>query len=411
MRWARRWGIALVLAACSFWAAGAAAPTGSGKPLAEILRDLGSAEFAVRERAQGELAKVPKEQLQALKEAEKGATDEEVKARLEARISEIELEALLHPPKLSVDLKAATLEEVAAALNKQLGAPYIYVAPDIVAPPLTLKAREQPLWDILRQLNEQLLMSFDNTTVRLPTGAAEVITLEPPLPWTLRQKVLVTDGVGIVPQQFSGNPATGNWTLRCRIFADPRVQLTGYQWELQVEKAIDQEGRAIGVNPPSPAMYSSGTGATWSMNCTVTFAPRAGVKAIKELRGSVRVEVLDNQDMRTLDLTKEQKEPLVTVAGTFRLEKAANGDLTVKWEPSAEGAANPPSMRVYGDEGGQSLSTSPGTRSWSIPAGNVPGRAATVEIMVSRKARKAVLPVVLRDVEVPADAEPVRRGR
>jgi hypothetical protein len=331
-----------------------------------------------------------------------------VKARLEARISEIVVAGLLHPPTLSVDLKGATLAEVAAALNKQLGAPYIYVTPGSVAPPLTLVAREQPLWDILRQLNEQLLMSFNQLTSRPSTGAAEVIKLDPPLPWTLRQKILTTDGVGMVPQ-FSGDPAAGNWTLRCRMFADPRVRLTGYQRALQVDKVIDQDGRAIAVIPPTPAMYSSAAGTTWSMTCTATFGQAPGVKAIKELRGSVLVEVLENQDMRSIDLTKEQKEPLLTAAGTFGLEKAANGDLKVKWAPSEAGAGNPPFMRVYGDEGGQGLSTSPGTVSWNIPASSVPGRATTVEIIVSRNVRKATLPVVLKDVEVPGSEEPVGR--
>ncbi len=318
MRCARRWGVVLA-AACLLGAGGAVAPSGSGKPLTEILKDLGSKEFAVRERAQGELAKVPREQLEALKEAERGATDAEVKARLEARISEIEVDAVLHPPKLSVDLKDATVAEVVAALNKQLGAPYVYIAPDSVAPRVTLQAREEPLWDILRQLNEQLQMSFDHTT----KGGAEVITLEAPLPWTLRQKIQTTDGVGIVPLQVSGNPATGNWTLFCWLFADPRVQLTGYEWALRVEKAVDQDERALEVIAVPTATTSwGGPGTTWLMNCTVTFAPRAGVKAIKELRGSVMVEV-----------------------------------------------------------------------------------------KVSGESRKVALPVVLKDVEVPADTERVRRGR
>jgi hypothetical protein len=69
-----------------------AAPAGGGRPVPEILRDLGSQAYAVRERAQAELATVPLEQLNALRNAERGTRDEEVKARLHTRIVELERE-------------------------------------------------------------------------------------------------------------------------------------------------------------------------------------------------------------------------------------------------------------------------------------------------------------------------------
>jgi hypothetical protein len=43
----------------------------------EIMKNLGSEESAVRERAQAELAKVPRGQLEALQEAVQGAKDAE----------------------------------------------------------------------------------------------------------------------------------------------------------------------------------------------------------------------------------------------------------------------------------------------------------------------------------------------
>jgi hypothetical protein len=188
MHLTRRCGVVLA-AACLLGAGAAAAQERGGRPLAEILKDLGSAEFAVRERAQAELAKVPREQLEVLKEAQKQAKDAEVKARLQTRISEMELDALLHPPKLSVDLKDATLADVAAALNKQMGAAYIEDGPiprGLPAPRVTLQAQDQSLWGILARLNEQVPMAF---TARQAT----TFSLDPLAAAAPRRRILVTE--------------------------------------------------------------------------------------------------------------------------------------------------------------------------------------------------------------------------
>jgi hypothetical protein len=309
MQCARRCGVALVLAVCLLGAGAAAvgaASAGGGRPLAEIVEDLGAAEFAVRERAQGELAKVPWEQLEALKEAQKQATDAEVKARLEARIAELIVEPLLHPPKLSVDLKDATLVELAAALNKQMGAAYIEgtaTARGGVLPRVTLVAKEQPLWKILRQVNETLPMAFSRSTVQTPSGSINTIRLipepaaAPPLPAAAsRPRLFTTEGVGTVPQT-AGDPATGNWEVRCTIYTDPRVRLARYATTLRVERALDQDGRALVAVPPTQSGMAAPVPPLSSLNCTATLAAAPQVKAIKELRGSVAVEVVESEEL------------------------------------------------------------------------------------------------------------------
>ena len=81
---AMRCGAALLAAVGLLGVGSALAQQSGSRPLAEIVNDLGSDQYAVRDRAQTELAKVPRVQLEALREAEKGAKDQEAKARLQS---------------------------------------------------------------------------------------------------------------------------------------------------------------------------------------------------------------------------------------------------------------------------------------------------------------------------------------
>ena len=65
--------------------------------LTRIIQDLGSPEFAVREKAQAQLANIPSNEGNALRLAAEDSKDAEVRARLQARIDEIEVDRLLHP--------------------------------------------------------------------------------------------------------------------------------------------------------------------------------------------------------------------------------------------------------------------------------------------------------------------------
>jgi hypothetical protein len=424
----KRMGRCLVLAgACLLWtgAASAPAPGGAGGTLAEIVRNLGSAEFAVRERAQAELAKLPREQLEALREAEKQAKDAEVKARLGARISEIELDAVLHPPKLSVDLTDAPLAELAAALNEQMGAEYVQVDKSVagVPPRVTLKAQDQPLWEILRQLMVRAPVTFALSSTRTASGTINTIKLVPargPRP------VHVTDGV-MTALGGLGDPATGEWSIFFLICTDPRVRLMSYMSVPQVDKAIAQDGRAMVAMLPLAPGVDRTAGRKISVGipdsvirCDARFAPELGVTAIKELRGSLAVEVAESEHFVNIDLTKELK-PLVTPWGTITVEKAANNDLTVNLEPVARtnapadpttgsNAAANLALRVLDDLGNEVIAprrtmTTTTRLSLKPPFGWDARPPAVLEIGIPWNTREVRLPVVVKDLAVPPPQE------
>ncbi len=426
-----RWFVALATAVCVLWTGVAAAPGDGGGGLAEILKGLGSREFAVRDRAQAELAKLPREQLSVLREAEKGSNDEEVKARLRTRISEIELDALLHPPKVSVDVKDAPLAELAAALNRQMGAEHVQVDTSVrgVPPRVTLKAEDQPFWEILRQLMEGAPISFTTSATRTPLGTINTVKL---VPATGKSQYHVVDGVLIAPG-IPEDPATGEWLIGFTICTDPRVRLTSCPSMLQVEKAIIQDGSEILAILPREALPNAARGVRTTgrmvatgmpdlvVHCSATFAQAASVKAVKELRGSVTVTVAESEHFVNIDLTKELK-PVVTPWGKFTVEKAFNGDLTVSMASAggadaAGGTATEPGyparlvLRVLDDQGNTIVPAwSTITATTRVPVDTpiaARGRpAAALEIAVPGKTREVRLPVVVKDLEVPVRGRP-----
>ncbi len=429
MRYARRCGWVLAAAACVMGAAGAmAAEEGGG--LGGILQDLGSADFTVRARAQAELAKVPRDQLGALRAVAGQTKDPEVKAALAGRISAMELDAILHPPMLSVDVKDMPLAELAAALNKQMGGAYIQLDRSRGGEPprVTAKAQDQPLWEILRQLEEQAPIAHTTSETRTPTGTINTVKL---VPATGTRQVQVVDGVMTVAQ-ILGDPGTKEWQISFLISTDPRVRVTSYQSEVQVDKAIIQDGRAIPASlsmGPLPAVMGGvrtvGRMLTTGMpdsvlHCSATFAQDAKVKAIRELRGSVAVTVAESEDFVRIDLTKEPK-PVTTPWGRFTVEWGGANDLTVTAEPArgvdapggtTTGAAYASRLVLCVlDKGGNAIVGGWGmvTTTSRIPL-NTPraaamGPAAVLEIGIPGKTREVRLPVLVKDLEVPARPE------
>ena len=338
-------------------------------------------------------------------------------------------EDVLHPPKLSVDWKEMPLEEVSAALNAQLGGQYFRCETNGrgTGARVTLKVQDQPLWEILRQLHGQVPMAFSvpgDLGVNAATGVVNLIPAGRATP----QPVYVTDGVCTVPRP-TGDPATGDWELRCWIYTDPRVRLAYYMSALRVEKAIDQDGRELKVLPTSSRRELAGTGSRPMAVCTAAFAAAPGLKVIKELRGSAAVEVLERTQTVKIDLTKPQQEPVTTAVGKFTVEQGGNGEYTVKLEPAAGTAATRPADSPVAREGWTVLEMhlidnlgnkgsvliqpmASGRQNWTMQVTTRGRSAASLEIVLCPNAREMALPVVVKDLEVPANpVASLPRGR
>ena len=138
-------------------AAGAPAATGgagfdAGR-LEGIVKRLGDTSFAVREAAQKELEGVPVGMRETLVKLADGAVNAEVKASLVREIGLMDERMAIDPPPITLSVKDATAQEVAAALGKAVGTRFT-LAPGMPGR-YTLTAVDRPYWEIVQELGRQ----------------------------------------------------------------------------------------------------------------------------------------------------------------------------------------------------------------------------------------------------------------
>lgn len=322
----------------------------------------------------------------------------------------------LHPPKLTVNLKDTSLANLAMTLNSQLGGDYVRTdggRRGAVGPAnLTINAKDQTLWEILRQVHLQSPQAFSIPWEGVDNRTGN-ITLGPPSGRTPPQQVYVTDGVCAVPLP-QGDPATGNWVLRCRLYTDPRVRMTYNMTALRVEKALDQDGRALEPLPTLSGWDRNGLMPGPMVSCTATFAAAPGLKSIKELTGSVAVEVVEKTQTVKIDVQKELKEPTESAIGKFSVQKVNDNGLIVTLErpagaePAKEPGATSRSagkvlvIHTIDTNGGVlDMSGPDNAKSWNLQPSSKTRIPASLEIEVCLKSRETTLPVVFKDLPIP----------
>jgi len=209
--------------------------------MAPLREQLASNDYPRREAGQRELDKIPPTQVDALRSLADAEADAEVKARLEARVSAMELYNLLHPPGISLNLKDATLSDVAAAINRQMNGA-VAVQGSMTGPVFTLQTDNVPFWQVVDQIHRQNPVSVSSGSAS--SGNTPSVRLTPlPNGATAASYKFVDTFAHTV--QVSGSPATGNWSLRLVFYADPRVKVSQYSARLVVDKITDQDGRSL----------------------------------------------------------------------------------------------------------------------------------------------------------------------
>ena len=188
--------------------------------------------------------------------------------------------------------------------------------------------------------------------------------------------------------------------------------------QLRIEKITDQDGNSLLplVLATSTTMVSSVRPmVAWSSSASLSAAP--GVTRIKELRAGIALSLLEKEKTVSIDLTKEAA-PIDGPRGqiTVALIPGANGTSLLRITCPPTAGANPLplsgvnrtiplTIRVFDKDGKgmQSTLASLGTMaklSISVQAAN--GPPSKVELTWPEKTRDMVLPVELKDIEVPA---------
>ncbi len=141
--------------------------------MAALVNDLGSGDFNQREQAQKRLESIPSSQKDDLRRLAEQINDPEVQARLLGRVDMIEELAATDPPPISLDVKYATIHELAAALTEALGKPVI-VRNGNEDDRFTLSAKGLHFWEIEDRLSAQHPIFFDMSgpMIYLMSGSA-----------------------------------------------------------------------------------------------------------------------------------------------------------------------------------------------------------------------------------------------
>jgi hypothetical protein len=409
--------------------------------LDRIVTDLGSTDFARRDAAQRQLESLPPAQVELVRSLAAGAKDAEVKARLDARISEMEVWTLLHPPGISLNVTHATLEEVAAALGSQLG-PTVQVetsetprkptnlrqvgaaaapaasqaAPAQAKPRYTLRTDKAPFWKVMDALNRQSPLDIESDMGMVKDGCLTGIRLRPLHPDARPVVYTVADTIAYSSEIFG----TRNSRLQVRVHmcTDPRVTFARITNINVLKKFTSEKGVDIGFQPLAKDHTYESWRPMYSWNSAVNFDDVPGLQRIGELRGTATVSLVGHRQTRVLDITKpEQLAPLQTPRGLLTLGKHERGFMQVTITPpnlQFNELRVPPIITVQAyDAQGASRGTY-ATDNRRIPERMaLSGPVPPVKLVVSwvDKVYDYALPIEIHDLEIPDNPQPLPNGQ
>jgi hypothetical protein len=148
-----------------------------------------------------------------------------------------------------------------------------------------------------------------------------------------------------------------------------------------------------------------------SFNMSAWFAAAPGVTAIKSLRGSVVLEILETEKKISIDPNDLPKEPVETPLGKLITEKTAAGGYTLKIaRPEDAAAAGPGALQVVMKSTNgrvQTFNTMNIYTGVSIDARVMP---QTFELYFPEKVREVTVPILLENVTIMPERPPMRGG-
>jgi hypothetical protein len=318
-----------------------------------LLTDLANDDYSIRGDAQKRLDQFSYKQRELLLHLAAQATDEEVKARLAARLQAIDEQLALNPPPISLDLQDATLAQVAAALSRETG--FVFESSsDESASRFTLHVTDQPFCEVLRQLCLQHPLAYDAGTrgPRLSEGANAMRDLFVQgsfaiAPLSIERQSSV-DPQRQPPQKIP--PATTTLTLH--LIADPRVQVETMSTRL-FDRIVDDQGKLLidlqQLLTQDQLKVARSSGNDWRKTTDLTIPENPGTK-IASAKGTLIIGVAVVLQNVTLDNLENcvNAAPLVvggnaiTLTQFSAMEKQIQFALTVVRPRDNSGKPPPP---------------------------------------------------------------------
>ena len=364
---------AAVFAAVCLCAGAEAALAQSADRWESALQQLGSSDFATRERGQKELQAANWRDLAALRSVAEGTRDAEVEARLQAVIARIEEENALHPPPISLRVANVDIQGLAEALGKATGlrmtgvagapstgttsqttssAPASSSAPSSFR--YTLDDVDRPFWDVIAEINRQHAVRVSGPTVdgrfELLEGNCEMHTAA---------NYDAASGVAAFPLRLTDTRSIGGpgKTERTRyvelsylLAVDPRMWVCGMNSSVSIEVrdgagAAPREGNLLYAYPPPGKAaeyyemdfhFAPGPFAVHTLQ--LLKLPEAG-RRISLATCQAALKVVTRQNVVTVPLADE--EHVAVAAGDRTIHFSRDGEMFYKVvvERQARGAA------------------------------------------------------------------------
>jgi hypothetical protein len=383
---------------------------------ARLMAALASPDFAVRQRAQGELDALSPDYLEKLRALAEETRDIETQARLLRRARDMRVYLALHPKPLSLTLQNATLQEVAAAINREVGSTVVS-APGAPVEGKRFKVPPKPrsFVELYQYLNAQhpLTLSSQNGTVVFHHAAQSG-------GWVPANGFLVYGSVG----QVFGQLANGKWgqvnasQLKVMVICDPRMQVVRSARMLDLVEALDDRKTSLDnpaqnrVPPGGPAALMGATlpGVMASGSYRLG-AAHAQAKKIARVKASLRLEVAVDVERLTIeDIDAEVQKPITLSNGTFLIRGVTrNGVLRVDagWSPrraDAGGSEGSLMMYTYIDSAGKTVGAGTYDRggSSSMWSGQPAPGPVRLQILVPMQTEEVTVPIMLTNLPLPA---------
>lgn len=324
-------GVALLVGVASFLPAYEPAPD---KAAAQLIDQLGSQDFKIREAAAKAIEALGPEALPALRKA-KDHPDLEVRRRIKEWIPKFEIEAFVSPKRVNLDANNQPLEKIVAELARQTGYKLELVAAGDARArkPITLRLTKATFWEALDKvcqegalelssgpgIPEKLMLTFEDTTspYRVYQGAFRLrargfhylqqTSLSREIDFTqLPRKAVGRD------QKKDHKESSESLSFHFDLVAEPRLTVL-YLGEPSVIQALDdQKGSLIPKKEAEDERFGGRDRffrlqrmrhrmfMGYEQPATVSLlAPSKGARAVKVLRGTIPV-YLEKETKRTV---------------------------------------------------------------------------------------------------------------
>jgi len=396
-----------------------------------LIARLASDSFADRQAAQKDLDALTWRDHDLLKQFAESTVDPEAKSRLAARLVSLEERMAYDPPPISLDLKDAPLADVVAALEKATGEKFndtLAVALNRAGragnirpggPTFTLSAKEQPFWEIFRDLSDQhgLVLQPSGPTSRPGFRLAQQ---EPGL-----HPTQIVGGVAIFANSITRTASinlqnrpgqqvqTPTLTFAFSAMVDPRIKLVTAQ-PPRFFNVVDDAGNTLLDLPVTSELDRraalSASLLTRFMNNSVSLPVlEKGGKKIASAKGAIALTLqLASDSIAIADADIKLNEPLTVGGQTILITEFTLVGTQLRYrisvKPNQVPSASPPppvSMAIL-DATGQEVHTvtftGSGGGSFSSSALKPPLK---LQFTAATKTKDIVIPFELKDLPLP----------